>query len=67
VESPLVRADIVEASEFPDLAQRYAVYAVPKVVINDVVEFVGAQPEEVFVGYLAQAAGADGAPPSGSP
>lgn len=52
-----MRADIIEASEFPDLAQQYAVYAVPKVVINDAVEFVGAQPEDVFVGYVAQAAG----------
>jgi predicted DsbA family dithiol-disulfide isomerase len=54
---------VVEASGFPDLAERYAVYAVPKVVINETVEFVGAQPEEVFVSHLAQAAGADGPPP----
>ncbi len=61
-----MRADIVEASEFPDLAERYGVYAVPKVVINDVVEFVGAQPEEVFVHSLVQAAGEAGSPePSG--
>jgi predicted DsbA family dithiol-disulfide isomerase len=52
-----VRADIVEASEFPDLAQRYSVYAVPKTVINEATEFVGAQPEAAFVGYVAQAAG----------
>jgi predicted DsbA family dithiol-disulfide isomerase len=52
-----VRADIVEASEFPDLAQRYGVYAVPKTVINEATEFVGAQPEAAFVGYVAQAAG----------
>lgn len=58
-----MRADIVEASEFPDLAERYAVYAVPKVVINETVEFVGAQPEEVFLDHLWQAAGADRPPP----
>ena len=52
-----MRADIVEASEFPDLAQRFGVYAVPKIVINETTEFVGAQPEAAFVGYLAQAAG----------
>lgn len=52
-----MRADVVEASEFPELAERYAVYAVPKIVINEATEFVGAQPEAAFVGYLAQAAG----------
>ncbi len=52
-----MRADIVEASEFPELAQRYNVYAVPKIVINDAVEFVGAQPEPQFIGYVAHAAG----------
>ncbi len=52
-----MRADIVEASEFPELAQRYNVYAVPKIVINESVEFVGAQPEPQFVEYVAHAAG----------
>lgn len=55
-------ADIVEVSEFPDLAERYAVYAVPKIVINDATEFVGAQPEPIFVAYLADAAGVIEAP-----
>ncbi len=58
IESPKVRADIVEVSEFPGLATQYNVYAVPKVVINESTEFVGAQPEPEFVGYLAQAVGA---------
>jgi len=30
---------------------------VPKIVINDDTEFVGAQPEPQFVGYIVQAAG----------
>ena len=34
------------------LAQRYAVMGVPKVVISDAVEFVGALPEIAFVQYL---------------
>ncbi len=57
IESPKVRTDIVEASEFPALATQYNVYAVPKIVINETTEFVGAQPEPQFVGYVAQAAG----------
>jgi predicted DsbA family dithiol-disulfide isomerase len=60
-----VRADIVEAGEFPELAERYNVYAVPKVVINDTVEFVGAQPEPQVLRYVLQAAGGDTAPSAG--
>ena len=44
-----MRTDIVEASEFPDLARRFNVYAVPKTVINDTEEVVGAVPESNFV------------------
>jgi len=40
-----VRADIIEASEFPELARRFNVYAVPKTVINGTGEVVGAVPE----------------------
>ncbi len=36
----------------------------PKVVINESTEFVGAQPEPEFVGYLAQAAGTREVTPS---
>ena len=49
IESDMVRADMVEAQEFPELANRYNVYAVPKIVINDKVEFEGAYAEPVFV------------------
>lgn len=52
-----MRADIIEASEFPTLAEQYNVYAVPKIVINEDTEFVGAQPEPQFVAYVAHAAG----------
>lgn len=51
-----VRADVIEAAEFPDLAQRYQVYAVPKVVLNDAYAFEGALPEPAFVQYVAAAA-----------
>ena len=45
IESDLIRADMVEITEFPHLAQRYAVSGVPKTVINEKIEFVGALPE----------------------
>ncbi|MEA2640650.1 MAG: hypothetical protein QOF51_2044 [Chloroflexota bacterium] len=56
---PNVRADIVEANEFPDLARAYGVSGVPKVVINDSVEFVGAVPEPHFVAAIQQALGVE--------
>jgi protein-disulfide isomerase len=51
-----VRADIVEASEFPDLGRQYNVYAVPKTVINDTKEIVGALPEPDVVKAVVEAA-----------
>ena len=50
-----MRTDIVEASEFPDLARRFSVYAVPKTVINDTQEVVGAVPESKFVEAITTA------------
>lgn len=52
-----MRTDIVEASEFPALAQHYAVYAVPKTVINETQEVMGAVPEGEMVRAVLAAAG----------
>jgi alkyl hydroperoxide reductase subunit F len=41
-----IRADMVEAAEFPHLVQRYSVSAVPKTVINETHYFEGALPAE---------------------
>ncbi len=48
VESEMIRADVIDAQEFPVLAQKYGVIGVPKIVINDKVEFVGAFNEDLF-------------------
>ncbi|HXU11864.1 MAG TPA: thioredoxin family protein [Candidatus Binatia bacterium] len=56
VESQRVTADIVEANEFSDLAERYNVRGVPKVVVNESTGFVGAQPEARFLEYVLRAA-----------
>ena len=50
-----ITADVVEATEFPDLAARYQVMAVPKIVVNDRIEFVGALPERQFVQQVLRA------------
>jgi glutaredoxin-like protein len=52
VESDMVRADVIEASEFPTLAQKYAILGVPKIVINEKVEFVGAFNEDLFAEHV---------------
>jgi len=55
--SDKIKADMVSAVEFPHLAQKYFVMAVPKIVVNDGdVEFEGALPERAFVQQVLRAA-----------
>ena len=49
VESPHIRATCVEATEFLDLSRQYHVSGVPKTVVNDTIEILGALPEDQFV------------------
>jgi glutaredoxin-like protein len=56
-----VTAYAVEATEYPDLARRYHVTGVPKTIVNDQVEILGAVPEDTFIeqtlaGFAAGAA-----------
>ncbi|MDW8325397.1 MAG: thioredoxin family protein [Anaerolineales bacterium] len=50
--SDLITADMVEATEFPHLANRYHVYGVPRTVINEVIHIEGALPESALVPRL---------------
>lgn len=50
--SDLVTASMVEATEFPHLANRYQVYGVPRTVINDVIHVEGAVPETMLITKL---------------
>lgn len=52
IENDLIKADAVEAMEFPQLAQKYNVISVPKTVINETVDFIGALPEENVVEHV---------------
>jgi glutaredoxin-like protein len=52
IESPMIRADVIDISEFPQLAQKYSVMGVPKIVINEKVEFVGAFNEDLFAEHV---------------
>jgi len=63
--SPHIRSVSIEAQEYPQVAAAYAVSAVPKMVVNDRVAFLGALPEEAFVDAVLsavdQGASGDGA------
>jgi len=56
VESDVVRANVVDVGEFPHIAHKYGVMGVPKTVINEKVEFLGAVPEDVFLEHVLLAA-----------
>jgi glutaredoxin-like protein len=55
--SDFIRADMVEAQEFPELATHYGVYGVPRTVINEDYHIEGAVPEDTFVLHVLAAAG----------
>jgi glutaredoxin-like protein len=55
LESKYVKADMIEAIEFPHLAEKYQVSGVPKSIINEVVEVEGAVPENIFLEYVKSA------------
>ena len=50
-----IRADMVETTMFPHLANRYAVLSVPKVVINETFSFEGVLPEKQFAEQVMRA------------
>ena len=56
IASDYITSRVIDASENQDLAEQFQVVGVPKIVINKgLVEFVGAQPENAFLGYIVAA------------
>jgi len=55
LESPHIRAEMIESTEFPDLSNRYNVYGVPKTIVNETVSFEGLVPEEEFLEHVLKA------------
>jgi hypothetical protein len=49
LENDNIRADAIEATEFPDWVTRYRVHAVPKTVVNESFSIDGSLPEELFL------------------
>jgi len=50
-----IKVSIIEAAEYPLLAQKYGVVGTPKVVINEMLSFDGALPDPLFLQYLLHA------------
>lgn len=63
--SDRVHPEVIEVNEFPELAEKYKVEAVPLTVINDAVTLPGAMPEQQLVKQVVEAA-ATTEPPSGA-
>jgi predicted DsbA family dithiol-disulfide isomerase len=55
IENSLIRAEAIDANEFPDMAIKYGVMGVPKIVVNEKIEFVGAIPEDMFLEQVLKA------------
>ena len=64
IESDYITADMVEAIEFPHLANKYSVYGVPRTVINETVHQEGAVPEPMMLAKLLEAVGKEAPPPA---
>lgn len=59
IESPFIRASCVEATEFMELSRKFRVTGVPKTVVNESIEILGALPEDQFVRTVVGASSAD--------
>lgn len=57
MENKLINGVMVEANEFPEWSEKFSVYAVPKIVINEKVQFEGAVPEDAFLNSVYEALG----------
>jgi hypothetical protein len=62
IESDRIVADMVEATEFPHLAQRYNIMGVPKTVANEIGLADGALPEEAIIANLMALTSPDNKP-----
>ena len=52
--NPHITTASIEATEFMDLTRKYRVTGVPKTIVNETVEILGALPEEMFVRAVLQ-------------
>lgn len=54
IESKLIRAELLDATEFPDLVRKHAIRGVPKTIINGAASIEGAVSAESFATAILQ-------------
>lgn len=54
IANPYIRADMVEATEFPELSRKYGVRGVPRTMVNEEFHIDGGLPEEVFIHQIIE-------------
>lgn len=54
-----ITSHAIDATEFMELTRKFHVTGVPKTIVNDTVEILGALPEEMFVRAALQMPEAD--------
>jgi predicted DsbA family dithiol-disulfide isomerase len=47
--NPHITSHAIDAMEFMDLSRKFHVSGVPKTIVNDTIEIMGALPEEMYV------------------
>jgi hypothetical protein len=52
--NPNITATSIEATEFMDLSRRFRVTGVPKTIVNESIEILGALPEPDFIDQALQ-------------
>ena len=55
IENRLIRAEMIESLEFPDLTEKYKVAGVPKTIINDSLSLEGMSSKEVLAKRISEA------------
>jgi glutaredoxin-like protein len=55
MQNQLIRAEMIETIEFPEIVRRYGIVGVPRTVINEVVGFDGAPTEAAFAEKVLEA------------
>jgi hypothetical protein len=66
LESDKITADGIEVTGYAELAQRYHISSVPKTVVGETHEFVGAGPESMLLRHVQEAAADPAGPRSSS-
>jgi len=54
IANPLIRADMIEATEFPELSRKYGVQGVPRTMVNTDFNIDGGLPDDVFINQIAE-------------